>query len=238
MMKNTNKFLLRQFCSKTKKEYLCCDLNQTEEGYQSPFDMFKEGLEQKLNIAFEAYCRSYYEDAISSVYVLDDNKESFEIFVIIQSICNDEVNQISNSFQKEDAKQKVLETASSKIQLLGNAISSKIFPSGDIQKKEREESAIKKTMWQSVHKIKVYSNNNSFKYQTETDFLIELQGEHDDKRIEFILSITDQNKREVSEEKPQHIVWIGKLIEETENRMRSRLRGVYLDPTKNVCETF
>jgi capping protein (actin filament) muscle Z-line, beta len=89
-----------RICSKTKREFLCCDYNRDGDSYRSPWsNEFEPPLEDdegtvpsdrvrkmevKANEAFDVYRELYYEGGISSVYFWDIDGEGFAGCVLLK----------------------------------------------------------------------------------------------------------------------------------------------------------
>jgi capping protein (actin filament) muscle Z-line, beta len=97
MQKVLVKSLKVSICPETGKKYLCCDFNQFQASYRSPYSnqyvpaidggvpsrSLRE-IEVRANTMFEEYKDSFYKNGISSVYVKETSERSYAVCFAIK----------------------------------------------------------------------------------------------------------------------------------------------------------
>lgn len=210
--------LVVQNCSKTGKDYLCCDYNRDGDSYRSPFsnvyypelssseindapypsDLLRQ-LEIKANDSFDIYRDLYYEGGISSVYLWDT---------------------------AEDEDDNALEEGFAGVVLF---------------KKETDD---KSGNWDSIHVFEVIKQSkNKYLYKLTTSVVLNLENKNSTNggNLGLAGNLTRQLEQEQALEldsgvnlETNHLINLGQLVEKLEYNIRNLLQAVYFDKLKDI----
>lgn len=210
--------LVVQNCSKTGKDYLCCDYNRDGDSYRSPFsnvyypelssseindapypsDLLRQ-LEIKANDSFDIYRDLYYEGGISSVYLWDT---------------------------AEDEDDNALEEGFAGVVLF---------------KKETDD---KSGNWDSIHVFEVIKQSkNKYLYKLTTSVVLNLENKKSTNggNLGLAGNLTRQLEQEQALEldsgvnlETNHLINLGQLVEKLEYNIRNLLQAVYFDKLKDI----
>eukprot|EP00917_Polyrhabdina_sp_WS-2016_P012148 GHVP01026743.1.p1 GENE.GHVP01026743.1~~GHVP01026743.1.p1 ORF type:complete len:236 (-),score=61.98 GHVP01026743.1:237-944(-) len=222
--KMTNNLYKTERCPRTGRVFIFEDQSiEMENKIRSPFgkevssDMeYNEKFEIRLNEAMDFYTSMYYENGIQTSYVnKEEASNSINVLIIIQSNYD-----VKNPIIKEESQPEV----NSPKDFLANVLSRK-GPFILKKNKNGNSDIIKNGNWLSIHRIEVYKDEG--KYNIESEFIISLMGHENDKDAEVILEIKElkvKNNSQIND-----VMFIGKFIEEAENRIRKSMADVYLN---------
>eukprot|EP01060_Flectonema_neradi_P039777 TRINITY_DN8894_c0_g1_i1.p1 TRINITY_DN8894_c0_g1~~TRINITY_DN8894_c0_g1_i1.p1 ORF type:complete len:291 (+),score=72.23 TRINITY_DN8894_c0_g1_i1:63-875(+) len=180
-------------CEETGRDYIICDHNRDGDSFRSPwsnnyypeYDGMKPSdrlrkLEMSANSLFDSYCSSYYDTAVSSVFLWD------------------------------------LDTGFAGAVLINKQI------------KDSEEMAL--GGWDSIHVIEAEEQQDGqCEYTLTTTVMLYIRG---DTTKSFKLNMSgmvnvQNSKKEKATNDDDHLLHIGNLIQNTENRIRTSLDQVY-----------
>lgn len=212
--------LIVQNCSKSGKDYLCCDYNRDGDSYRSPFsntyypelpsseindapypsDLLRQ-LEIKANDSFDIYRDLYYEGGISSVYLWD----------IVED--EDEDNALEEG-----------------------------FAGVVLFKKETDD---KSGNWDSIHVFEVNKESkNKYLYKLTTSVVLNLENKKKSSsggNLGLAGNLTRQLEQEQTVEldgglniETNHLINLGQLVEKMEYNIRNLLQAVYFDKLKDI----
>jgi len=89
--------------------------------------------------------------------------------------------------------------------------------------------------WDSIHVFEVALNADQWQYKLTTTIMLWLQTRRRDSGILNLGgSLTRQFEHQVPTNQSAHIIEIGKLVEEVENKMRITLNSIYFDKTRDI----
>lgn len=97
LQKQIPRQLLTQTCPETKKQFICCDFNQYQSSFRSPYSntyvpsiqapvpsKTLRDLELKALALFEDFTNSFYKNGVSSVYIRETSDRSYAMCFCIQ----------------------------------------------------------------------------------------------------------------------------------------------------------
>lgn len=198
-------------CSKTGRDYLCCDYNRDGNSYRSPWsnafeppidpddaaDLIPGGrvrrMEENLNTAVDVYRELYYEGGTSSAYLwaLDDGFAGVVLF----------------------------------------------------KKSTNASASAGKGGWDSIHVFEVNeaAGKRSAHYRLTSTVILDLGlSSQSVDNLDLAGNLTRQTQADLScgfrdsEVELQHVVNIGRTVEDMETRMRNMLQEVYFGKAKDV----
>lgn len=227
-------------CPQTGREYLRCDHNRDGNSWRSPwsneYDPSGEGvataalrpserlrrLELIANEAFDTYRSLYYEGGVSSVYFWDVPSSDTNV--------NDDADNHRETAKDNDPSQDWR---------FGAAVLIKKEAEGD-------DGPLRGGAWDAIHIIEggVFPSTSSLKLKLTTSIILHLDTAHA-VLDSFLLSgsITRQSDHHftfssassaAAAREQEIIVFMGRIVEEMESRMRGSLQEIYFGKTHDV----
>lgn len=93
--------------------------------------------------------------------------------------------------------------------------------------------------WDSLHVFEVFEGTRSSKYQLTSTIMLSLGRKETNSNLQLAGSLTRQYNADLPVKDPSsHIVNMGKMIEDSEAKMRNQLQEVYFGKTKDIVATL
>ncbi len=193
-----------------------------EDPYGLPESLRK--LEIQYNEVFASYRDAYYgKDAISSVYILDTNTQSHHTNNKLSSQGFSACFAIKKSIEAEDNT------------VLGYWNSIHVVHIGEILD-GLTNYKMKSTVYVFLRDLSAMNNKMEALYATSQNKSDNVSVNSN--KAEMDAALTRQVERNLKVHDGNHLVNIGKMIEDTENDIRSSLDSIYIPKTKEIVETL